>query len=135
MNEYSPLLNPSPDAPAFVVHNVQHDATAQMGQCCMGDGVRTNTLCEICDKYICRSHFRTHYSNDRMVTGDRPSPFCWLTDTYMRQHHAGRVCPNCEMDEPPPAGSSKTYVNTKGKVMAVLGCVIVLVGSIAVLAN
>lgn len=135
MNERSPLLHPDANAPAVIVHNVQHDATSQMGTCCMGDGVRTDTLCKICNSWICKSHSGTHQSNDKIVVTEFDPPLCFLSETFMRQHNVHPVCPDCQMYEERPVGSQKKFINTNGKVMLCFCAIIFVVITVAVLAN
>ncbi len=132
MNEQSPLLYPPSNAPSVVVHQVQHDATAQMGLCCAGDNVRTNTVCAICNEWICRSHSRTHKSNDEIIIIEHSCIPC-LSEPFMKQHYWSPVCPNCEAYEERPKHSF--YINTKGKVTCVGLVVIVIIIVVAVMAN
>ena len=133
MNERSPLLYPSRDAPAVVVHTIQHDATSQMGMCCMGDGVKTDTLCEICNAWVCKSHFRFHCSNREPIERELVIP-C-ISYVGVPQWNLHPVCPNCERNEERPPGYPKYFVNTKGKVCAVGMVLIAIVIFIAVLMN
>jgi len=133
MNERSPLLHPSADSPAVVVHQVQHDAMSQMGLCCMNDGIKTDTLCEICSAWICKSHFRFHRSNREEVHSELVIP-C-ISTVAVPQTLLHPVCPNCEYDEERPPGYPKYYVNTMGKVSAVLVVLIVVVIAVFALMN
>lgn len=135
MNENTPLLNPGNDAPAFIVHNVQHDATSQMGQCCMGDGVRTNTLCKICNAWICKSHERLHRSYGEEVTGEMGPPLCFLSETGNVRYLVDSVCPNCERWEELPPGQNKKTLNATGKILLCLLAVVLIVIAVSVLAN
>jgi len=135
MNESTPLLNPGNDAPAMIIHNVQHDATQQMGQCCMGDGVKTNTLCEICSNWICKAHVRRHRSYGEETTGEMGSPLCFLSETSRVRYLVDPVCPNCEKWEERPPGQNKKTLNTTGKIMLCLIALILIVITASVFAN
>lgn len=133
MNERSPLLHPSPDAPSVVVHNVQHDATAQMGTCCMGDGIKTAVLCEICSAWICKSHEKIHVSNREPF--DRETYIPCISILSVAQHRYSPVCPMCAKYEERPSGYPSYYVNTKGKVCAVATIAITIIVIVAVFIN
>lgn len=122
MNEYSPLLGSPPavgaDGPV-VVYKIQHETDVQVGLCCMGDGVRTDVLCEICNAWVCKAHFCTYRGNDKIATTDMDPLFC-VSRTFMKQVFFSPVCPRCSLSEEPPPDSSRTYFNTKGKVFVIV---------------
>lgn len=133
MNERSPLLKPDESAASFVVHTVAHDASAQMGMCCMNDGVKTDVLCEICNKWICRAHQGYHQSNREPF--DDVTYIPCVSQRSVGQHRISPVCPDCQRYEERPPGYPHFYVNKTGKVSAVLCVLLIVIVVIAMLAK
>jgi len=104
-----------------------------MGLCAAGDGIKTDTTCEMCNQWICKSHFRSHQSNLEEFDGELALPF--VNVVSMRQLRLYPVCLQCEEHEMVPPGYPKHYVNAKGKVVCIGVLIIIVVIAVAVAMN
>jgi len=131
MSERSPLLPPDAGSvPAMVVHTVAHDASAQQGFCCMNDGVKSDVLCVLCKRWICRAHQGLHCSNREPF--DQVTSVPCISQLSVAQHRFSPVCPRCAQHDERPPGYPRHYINRTGKVSAVLCVIVLLVIGIAV---